>query len=128
MATNVIQEGFTVNYQLGRGFTVKSVGAGAYEGRTYTASLKIGARNIFERLNIKTNVNDEIVEDISFKIPCNSDEEAGDLLDTFRAIRSSGEIVTLEGNLPNQNNEVLVLNDIKDFFNKKNLNKDKKVS
>lgn len=130
MSTNVVQEGFVVKYELSKNFTVKSVGAGSYEGRNYSASLKLSARNIFERLNAKTNVFDEIVEDISFKIPAETDEQAGDLLDIFRAVRSNGEVITLEGNLPNQNGEVLVLNELKDFLSRKLLDttKSKKAS
>ncbi len=110
--------GFEVSYDLHPKFTVKSVGAGAFEGRSFNASLKISTRNVFERLNQKTGAYDEIEEKIVFKFPCENDSQAGDLLDTFRRFRSSGEVVHLKGNLPNQNNEVLVLNNVMEFISK----------
>ncbi len=110
--------GFEVNYNLHPKFTVKSIGAGTFEGRSFNASLKISTRNISERLNQKTGAYDEIEEKIVFKFPCENDTQAGDLLDTFRRFRSSGEVIHLKGNLPNQNGEVLVLNNVMEFISK----------
>ncbi len=107
--------GFEVVYNLHPKFTVKSVGAGDYQGTKYKASLKIVTRNVFERLNQKTQAYDEIIEDLTFKIPCETDEQAGDLLDTFRQFRAKGEVLKLTGNLPNSNNEVLVLDNPTSF-------------
>lgn len=110
--------GFEVNYTLMPTFIVKSVGAGSFEGRNFDASLKVSARNVTERLNQKTGAYDEIEETITFKFPCETDAQAGDLLDVFRKIRSNGETVTLLGHLPNQNGDVLVSNNPMEFISK----------
>ncbi len=116
MTTNFEELGFEVNYTLHPKFVVKSTGAGEFNGRNYKASLKIFTRNVTEKLNLKTQAQDEVIEEITFKIPCESNELAGDLLDVFRRYREKGQIVKILGDLPSQNREVLVLNDPMEFL------------
>ncbi len=107
--------GFEINYTLHPDFAVKSLGAGDFQGTKYPASIKIVSRNMFERLNQKTQAYDEIEEEITFKILCETDELAGDLLHTFRTFRRNGQIVHLKGGLPNANGDVIVLNNPNEF-------------
>lgn len=106
----VIKSGFEIAYTLGKDYIVKSTGAGQMDGRNYGASVKISTYNLYEKDNLKTEAKDEVMEEVTFKIPCEHDSEAGALSDFLRQARKSKEVLVLIGSLPNQRGEVSVIN------------------
>ncbi|MBN2965184.1 hypothetical protein JWV37_10360 [Sulfurospirillum sp. T05] len=112
----VIKSGFEVSYNLGRDYIVKSTGAGAMEGRKFGSSVKVSTYNLYEKPNEKTEVMDEVMEEVIFKIPCDSDAEAGALLDHFKQCRKTGQAISFSGSLPNQRGEVSVLNTVREIM------------
>lgn len=101
-----IKSSFDISYEVSDA-VIRTVGAGDYEGRKYSASLQLTCTNLYEQMNDKTGVFDEKIEEVVFKIPCEDDQIAGLLSKKFKENRKAGVVITLKGTLPNQNGQVM---------------------
>ena len=77
----ILKRGFTVNYDLQEMGLIKPGGHGVIEstGYAYKASLKIKTSNIIQEENEELGLVDK-EELIEFKIPCESNVEATELI------------------------------------------------
>lgn len=104
----IVEKGFVVNYEIQKMGLIKVGGSGEYQGRAYSASLKIRCSNLTrENDNELGEIDKE--ELVEFKIPCDSNTEAGELNKLFRSLKLSGVIINFNGVLPmkNDNSEFL---------------------
>lgn len=95
----IIEKGFVVNYDVNKMGLIKVGGSGEYQGRPYSASLKIRCSNLTRETNDELGEVDK-EELIEFKIPCDSNSEAGELNKLFRSLKSNGIVFSLSGTLP----------------------------
>lgn len=107
----IIKEEFKVNYEVFNSCLVRSSGSGVIQqtGLKYNASVRLSCRNVFETFNEKTNFNDTKETNLTFKIPCNSDSDAGMLAMSFKNYFKTNKSLIVTGSLPTfQNNEYSV--------------------
>lgn len=118
----IIEKGFVVNYETQKMGLIKVGGAGDYEGRPYTASLKIRCSNLTRESDEELGEVDK-EELVEFRIPCETNSEAGELNKLFRNLKSSGVVVNFSGTLPMKSNnseflKVTVLDSSKNLMQK----------
>lgn len=109
-----LEQKFNVSYDLKKGCLIRSVGSGTLQnGISYSANVKITARNIFETFNSKTNFNDTKENVLIVKISCDNDYDAGTLALALKEYFKIHDSLKLTGSLPTlQNNEYNVNCDI----------------
>ena len=104
---NYIKSSFETTYEVAD-CVIRTVGAGIMEGRKYSASVQMTSTNLYEKMNDKTGILDEKIEEVVFKIPCEDDQIAGLLAKKLKENRKNGVVITLNGTLPSQNGQIMV--------------------
>lgn len=105
---NILKEEFVINYSVKAGL-VKSSISGTFNGNDFSSSVRIICSNNYEKYNEKTGFDDEISTLITFKIPCPSNEIAGEVAKAVKnTLRSSNTSLNFSGSLPSETNVVTV--------------------
>lgn len=107
----IIKEEFKVNYEILQGCLIRSSNSGVIQqtGLRYNASVRLSCRNVYEVFNEKTNFTDTKETNLTFKIPCVSDSDAGILAMSFKNYFKTNKSLIVTGSLPSyQNNEYSV--------------------
>lgn len=96
----ILKEEFVTNYSVKAGL-VKSSIAGVINGNDYSSSVRIICINQYEKYNEKTAFDDESSIMVSFKIPCPSNEIAGEVAKAIKnTLRNSNTPLNFSGSLP----------------------------
>ncbi|MGA1931516.1 hypothetical protein ACH5BF_02150 [Arcobacter sp. YIC-464] len=96
----LIEQGFEVNYTLQKMGLIKVGGSGTMDnGHAYPASLKIRTSNLTSEYDEELGEVDR-EELLEFKIPCDTNVQAGELNRLFRDLKANGIIVPFNGGLP----------------------------
>lgn len=111
----IISEEFNLSYSL-RGGLVRSVAEGSFDGKKYSASVRIDATNLYDVENEKTGGLDTIKKELIFKISCPDNTTAGQVLSFIREKFKSNQVLDLDGSIPDNNNVVKVLTPVNYFL------------
>lgn len=104
---SLTEKGFNVAYEVHKMGLIKVGGSGKMDnGFEYSASVKLRTMNMFSEYDEELGEVDK-EELLEFKIPCESNTQAGELNRMFRDIKAHGIIFPLSGGLPRkyQNSE-----------------------
>jgi len=104
----ILSSQFSLKYEV-TSFIIKVTASGEINGNKYGASVKLTSTNLYSFINEQTNTEDEKKEELIFKIKCASESEAQVISNHLRDMRKNGEVLSFDGMIPNQRNEVLVL-------------------
>ena len=99
---NYIEQNLKVNYEIHKAIA-KSSAKGEFNGRAYSASVRITTRNLFEEENETTNCVDVKETELTIKIPCKDDLTAGVLTNKFNTYFRNGGILKIVAGLPSYN-------------------------
>jgi hypothetical protein len=131
---SIKEKGFDVSYEVQKMGLIKVGGSGKMDnGFEYTASLKVRTSNLLSEYDDELGDVDK-EELIEFKIPCESNVQAGELNRLFRDLKHHGVVIPFNGGLPRkyQNTEystVTVTDKVEDIFAKfKDMKKDTKTA
>ena len=91
-----------MNYEIHKAIA-RSSQKGEFNGRAYSASVRITARNLFEEENETTNCVDVKETELTIKIPCKDDLTAGVLTNKFNTYFRNGGILKIVAGLPSYN-------------------------
>jgi len=120
---SLIKKGFGLSYEVQEMELIKVGGSGKMDsGFEYPASVKIRTSNLLSEYDEELGDVDK-EELLEFKIPCESNSQAGEVNRLFRDLKASGVIVPFNGGLPRkyQNSEyssVTVTDDVKEMIEK----------
>lgn len=109
-----LKQEFSLSYEFKKGCIVRSVAGGTLQnGVSYSSSVKITARNVFEVFNQKTNFNDTKEIALTMKFNCDNDYDAGSLALALKEYFKTHDVLRVTGSLANlQNNEYVTTCDI----------------
>lgn len=110
----VVSQDFFLSYTL-KGGLVRSVAEGSFDGRSYSASVRIEASNVYDVPNEKTGAIDTIKRELIFKIPCTDNVTAGQVLSYIREKFKKRESLNIDGGIPD-NNGVVKVNTPVEYF------------
>ena len=111
----IISQEYSVFYTLSGGL-VRSVAEGSFDGRSYSASVRIETSNIYDIPNDKTGGIDTIKKELAFRISCPDNKTAGLVLSFIRDKFKKRENIDIIGSVPDSNNVVRVENPIEYFL------------
>lgn len=96
----LVEKGYGLTYEAHRMGLIKVGKAGTLEnGNAYKASVKVKCTNLNNEYD--EELGDVEREDIiEFKIPCESNVQAGELNRLLRVVKASGVVIPLNGDLP----------------------------
>ncbi|EAI8629068.1 hypothetical protein A9M92_02540 [Campylobacter lari] len=121
----IVSQDYLINYSLSNGL-VRSVAEGSFDGRTYSASVRIESSNVYDVLNEKTGVLDTIKKELIFRIICPDNLTAGQVLSFIRNKFKNKETIVIDGGIPDNNGVVRVNNPIEHFLGVEFKKSDKK--
>lgn len=104
---SLTEKGFDVAYEVHKMGLIKVGSSGKMDnGFEYPASVKLRTMNMFSEYDEELGEVDK-EELLEFKIPCESNTQAGELNRLFRDLKANGVIFPLNGGLPRkfQNSE-----------------------
>ena len=96
---NIIEEGFSLSYEVLKVGTIKPGASGEYKGQKYDSSVKFRSVNITEREDEKVGLR-EIEQILEFNIPCESETVAANVAESIRKARLTGVVIHIKGGMP----------------------------
>lgn len=111
----IVSQEYTLSYALSGGL-VRSVAEGSYDGRNYSASVRVECSNVYDVPNEKTGVIDTIKRELFFRISCPDNITAGQVLNFIRDKFKKKETLLIDGSIPDNNGVVRVNNPIEYFL------------
>lgn len=121
----VVSQDYFLSYTL-KGGLVRSVAEGSFDGRNYSASIRIEASNVYDVPNEKTGAIDTIKRELIFKISCPDNITAGQVLSFIREKFKKKESLMIDGGVPDNNGVIKVNNPIEYFLGVEMKKADKK--
>lgn len=112
-----IQTQYNISYAV-LGGVARATPAGNFNGLDYGASVRLTCKNLFSRKNEKTQSMDTIESEIIFKINCDDNLQAGRISTFLQDKILEQKVINFQGGIPDQNNQVIVLNSLSDFEEK----------
>lgn len=106
------------------GGLARATPAGDYNGLKYGASVRLTSKNLFLRKNEKTQSMDTIESELIFKINCNDDLQAGRISTFLQKQILEQKTLKFQGGIPDDRNQVIVLNSLSDFEEKTLIDED----
>lgn len=103
----IISQEYAISYVL-MGGLVRSVAEGSFEGKNYSASVRIETSNIYDVPNEKTGGVDTLRRELIFRIPCPDNKTAGEVLTFIREKFKNKEKLDIDGGIPDSNGVVKV--------------------
>lgn len=104
---SLTEKGFDVSYEVQKMGLIKVGSSGKMDnGFEYPASVKVRTMNLFSEYDEELGEVDK-EELLEFKIPCESNAQAGEMNRLFRDLKANGIVFPLNGGLPRkyQNSE-----------------------
>lgn len=120
---NPIQTQYNISYDV-LGGVARATPAGNFNGLDYGASVRLTCKNFFTRKNEKTQSVDTIESELIFKINCNDNLQAGRISTFLQNKIIEQKVIKFQGGIPDQKNQVIVLNALSDFEEKTFIDED----